>query len=87
MTVLLRILKITFRHKLRVFSAYLCMAGATASFLVLPYLFGEAIDTIAEMLDDGAVSDRTVLLTAIVILAVGAVRGFLPLARRTLASG
>ncbi len=77
MTVLLRILKITFRHKLRVFSAYLCMAGATASFLVLPYLFGEAIDTIAEMLDDGAVSDRTVLLTAIVILAVGAVRGLL----------
>ncbi len=51
------------------------MAGATASFLVLPYLFGEAIDKIAEMLDEGAVSDRTVLLTAIVILAVGAVRG------------
>lgn len=77
MTVLLRILRITFRDKRRVLAAYFCMAGATGTFLILPYLFGEAIDQIGDMLRDGTVSDRTILVTGVMILAVGAARGLL----------
>ena len=74
---LLRILRITVRHKWLLAGAYACMAGATAAQLLLPRLFGDAIDRIAGALEAGTLSERTVLWIALAILGVSAVRGTL----------
>ena len=74
---LLRILRITRRHKWLLAGAYACMAGGTAAYLLLPRLFGDAIDSVAAAFEAGTLSERTVLWTALAILGVSAVRGVL----------
>ena len=74
---LLRILRITLRHKWLLAGAYACMAGGTAAYLLLPRLFGDAIDSVAAAFEAGTLSERTVLWTALAILGVSAVRGVL----------
>ena len=74
---LLRILRITLRHKWLLAGAYACMAGGTAAYLLLPRLFGDAIDSVAAAFEAGTLSERTVLWTALAILGVSVVRGVL----------
>ncbi len=53
------------------------MIGATAAYLYLPQLYGRAIDQIAGILESGGYSERAILNTAALILAMSAIRGAL----------
>ena len=77
MKTLLRILRMAIRHKWLVAGAYASMLGAAAAYLVLPKLFGGAIDSIDQAFRAGNLSESTVLWTALAILGVSAVRGVL----------
>ena len=77
MKIILRITRIALRHKWRLFSAYLCTAGATASYLLLPKYFGEAIDKVADIVQGGVVSDSAILSIVLVILGLSVLRGAL----------
>ena len=53
------------------------MLGALISFIIMPKIFGDAIDSIAEMLETG-VYDQTAMLTIVgIILGLGVIRGAL----------
>ncbi|MBM3934836.1 MAG: ABC transporter ATP-binding protein [SAR202 cluster bacterium] len=75
MKILLRILQFTVRHKWMMALSYLCLIGTTAFHLILPRLFGEAIDKVAAMLDGGVVSNTTILTISLLILGAGLARG------------
>jgi ATP-binding cassette subfamily B protein len=77
MKILLRILRIASRHKWLLAGAYASTAGATVAYLLLPRLFGEAIDRIAAALEGGVLSDRTMLSLVLVIVAISIVRGIM----------
>ena len=77
MDVILRIIGIALRHKWRLGSAYACMAGATAAYLLLPKFIGDAIDRIADSFNDGEASEGAILWIALTILGLFAVRGIL----------
>ena len=53
------------------------MAGATAGYLILPWLIGTAVDKITVVFQGGTVSDDAILVIVVAILAMGAVRGIL----------
>ena len=75
MSIILRLLARTLHHRWRLVGALGCMSGATASYLVLPALFGNAVDKIVLSLEGGTVSEAVMLTSAAAILAVGALRG------------
>ena len=77
MEVILRIVRITARYRLHLTAAYLCTAGATAAYLFLPWLFGNAIDEIAQVVVDGDVSDSAILTLVLAILGLSVLRGIL----------
>ena len=65
------------RHKWRLVGAYLCMAGAVAAYLILPRLFGYAIDWISGLAESGEFSRSTVLWIVLAILVADIIRGVL----------
>ena len=72
-----RIISIALQHKWRLIGAYISMLGALISFIIMPKIFGDAIDSIAEMLETG-VYDQTAMLTIVgIILGLGVIRGAL----------
>ena len=72
-----RIIGIALQHKWRLIGAYISMLGALISFIIMPKIFGDAIDSIAEMLETG-VYDQTAMLTIVgIILGLGVIRGAL----------
>ena len=77
MRIFLRILSIAIRQKWRLAGAYAFMAGASGAYLVLPRLFGEAIDRVAKIVEGGAVPERAIFSIAALILAIGTARGIL----------
>lgn len=77
MEIFLRILAITIRQKWRLAGAYASMLGATVAYLILPHLFGDAIDRVAEIVDGVAVPDREILSIAALVLVVGTAHGIL----------
>ena len=77
MNIILRIIGIALRHKWPLAAAYACMAGALAAYLLLPKLFGNAIDKIALVLDDGEVSEGAILTIVLIILGLSVLRGLL----------
>ena len=73
-----RIIGYAFRHRMRLFIAYLCTAGAVASYVVLPRYFGKAIDAIAIPLERGESVNNDLLVSSIVIIVVlSLIRGVL----------
>ena len=60
------------------------MAGANAAYLVLPKLFGNAVNQIATGFQGGGVSEGALLSIIVIILALGAVRGILSFAQNYL---
>jgi ATP-binding cassette subfamily B protein len=77
MGILRRILALTLGHKWRLIGAYTCMVGATAAYLILPRLFGEAIDKIDALLRGGGVEATTIFTISAAILAMSTLRGIL----------
>ena len=75
--ILARIIALTFAHKWLLAVSLLCVSGATAAYLVLPWLFGTAIDEVARVFQGGAASDATILRISLLILAVSVFRGAL----------
>ena len=81
MRILLRIQRLTLRHKWLLAAAYLATAAVTASYLILPRLLGEAVDELGRSFESGTYSQRTVLVLALLILAVSAARGIFAFAQ------
>ena len=77
MRMLARIVGLALRHKWMLLGAYVFMAGATAAYMVLPVLVGRAVDDIAAYAEGQPISDRAMLITALAILGLGALRGLL----------
>ncbi len=75
--ILARILSLTLAHKSLLTVSLLCVSGATAAYLVLPKLFGNAIDEVANVLEGGSISEEVILRISLTILAVSLVRGAL----------
>lgn len=77
MRVLLRIFALTLEHKWLLSLSMLCVSGATAAYLILPWLFGAAIDEIARVVGDGNVAGSSILRIAMLILGVSIIRAIL----------
>ena len=77
MRIILRIIGIALRHKWRLAGAYACMAGATAAYLLLPRFIGNAIDKVAEGIQDGNASEGPILFITLLILGLFVIRGVL----------
>ena len=77
MNVIFRIISISLHHKWRLAGAFICMAGATAAFLLLPLFIGNGIGKIAETFKDGDPSDGAILSIVLIILGLSAIRGVL----------
>ena len=77
MEAVLRIARMTLRHKWRLAAAYACMFGATVAFLFVPRYVGKAIDEIAEVYSDGDISESAVLRIVLIIMGLMTVRGVL----------
>tara|TARA_B100001123_G_scaffold257437_1_gene287019 strand:+ start:72 stop:1874 length:1803 start_codon:yes stop_codon:yes gene_type:complete len=65
-----RIIGYALRHRMRLIVAYLCTAGAVASYVFLPRYFGKAIDAIAIPLEKGESVNNDLLVSSIVIIIV-----------------
>ena len=73
-----RIIGYALRHRMRLIVAYLCTAGAVASYVFLPRYFGKAIDAIAIPLEKGESVNNDLLVSSIVmIIALSLMRGVL----------
>ena len=85
MLILIRITKIAWQFRTRLILAYLSFIGAIAVSLLIPQLFGEAIDLLVSIDKDGvtaqAVSTRTLTYIALALLGTSLLRGFLDFAR------
>ncbi len=75
MDIILRIIGLTFRHKWYMVGAYTTMAGASVSYLFLPYLLGKAIDNIQSVLKGTSPEDNTILILFLLILGISIIRG------------
>ena len=75
MRLLVRILRFPWNHKRRLLAAYLFTAGATAAYVFLPQLFGNAVDTVAGLIEAGEPANSVILGTCILILLLGIARG------------
>ena len=53
MNIILRLAKMAICHKWNLILAYMCMLGATTSFLMTPKFIGKAIDKITTSSSDG----------------------------------
>ncbi|MBM3933888.1 MAG: ABC transporter ATP-binding protein [SAR202 cluster bacterium] len=77
MKVLLRILSMAVNHKVWLAGAYFCMIGGAASSLLLPHLFGDAIDEFALILETGVFTNAVLVRMALAILATSVVIGLM----------
>ena len=85
MLILIRITKIAFQFRVRLILAYLTFLGAIGVSLLIPQIFGEAIDLLVTIDADGvtgkAVSTQTLTYLALALLGASLVRGLLDFAR------
>lgn len=75
MGLLARILRFPLNHKWRLIAAYLFTVGAAATYVILPKIFGDAIDAIARMIETGQSAPPSLIGPALLILALGIARG------------
>ena len=76
MNIILRIIKIAFKNKFHITAAYLSMIASAAAYLLLPEVFGNTIDSIAESLDGGVSLSTTKILTLSgIIIGLSTIRG------------
>ena len=65
------------RHRWRMAITYLCVAGATVSYLFLPRFIGEAVERISDVFRGGDVSETAILSLSLVIVGLYIIRGVL----------
>ena len=78
MQILVRITKIAWQFRARLILAYLSFLAAIGVSLLIPHIFGEAIDL---LVSGESVSTRTLTYFALALLGASLVRGFLDFAR------
>ena len=85
MVTLVRIIKIAWQFRARLILAYVSFLGAVGVSLLIPQLFGEAIDLLVAVDVDGVtgkpVSTQTLTFIALALLGASLLRGFLDFAR------
>ena len=85
MQILLRITKITWQFRSRLILAYLSFFAAVGISLLIPQIFGEAIDKLVAVGRDGvdakSVATATLLWFALALLGASILRGFMDFAR------
>ena len=85
MQILVRITKIAWQFRARLILAYLSFLGAVGVSLLIPQLFGEAIDLLVNLDESGIAqepaSTRTLTYFALGLLGASLLRGFLDFAR------
>ena len=85
MQILIRITKITWQFRTRLILAYLSFFAAVGVSLLIPQIFGEAIDKLVAVGRDGAyatsVATNTLLWFALALLGASLLRGFMDFAR------
>ncbi|MCH8987292.1 MAG: ABC transporter ATP-binding protein [Chloroflexi bacterium] len=85
MVILIRITKIAWQFRARLIFAYLSFIAAIGVSLLIPHIFGEAIDLLVAVDGDGvvgkAVSTSTLAYLALALLGASLLRGFLDFAR------
>ena len=85
MQILLRITKITWQFRSRLILAYLSFFAAVGISLLIPQIFGEAIDKLVAVGRDGvdakSVATSTLLWFALALLGASILRGFMDFAR------
>ena len=85
MTILLRITKMVARYRVRLIMAYVTFLAAIGFSLIVPYLFGEAIDRIVQVEDGKLVSAdvarQTLVWLALGLLAASMLRGIFDFGR------
>jgi len=86
MQILVRITLMAWRYRTRLILAYLTFLAAIGASLLIPYLFGNSIDRLVFIDDDGGISGRevsrsTLALLAGIILGVSLIRGIFDFAR------
>ena len=74
---LLRVIKMALKHKKILCYAYICMIGATISYMLLPKMFGVAIDWTVKALEGGNVALNVLALICGSIVVLSAARGIL----------
>ena len=72
-----RIIGIALRHKWRLIGAYVSMAGALISFVLMPMYFGQAVDEIKEMFETDSQSLDSIITIVLIILGLSVIRGVL----------
>ncbi len=75
MIYIFRIIKIALAHKERLILAYLCTAGAVASYVVLPMIFGNVIDKVVDNLVSDSSDYGYIYISAGIILGLSVIRG------------
>lgn len=75
MIYIFRIIKIALVHKERLILAYLCTAGAVASYVVLPMIFGNVIDKVVDNLVSDSSDYGYIYISAGIILGLSIIRG------------
>ena len=85
MVILIRITKIAWQFRVRLILAYLSFIAAVGFSLLIPQLFGEAIDLLVAIDADGvtgkAVSTQTLTYLALALLGASLLRGLMDFAR------
>ena len=85
MQILVRITKITWQFRTRLILAYLSFFAAVGVSLLIPQIFGEAIDRLVAVGKDGvdaeSVATNTLLWFALALLGASLLRGFMDFAR------
>ena len=85
MQILVRITKITWQFRTRLILAYLSFFAAVGLSLLIPHIFGEAIDKLVAVgrggIDAKSVATNTLLWFALALLGTSLLRGFMDFAR------
>ena len=85
MVILIRITKIAWQYRVRLILAYLSFVGAVGVSLLIPKLFGDAINRLVAVDADGVtaipVDTSTLIYIALALLVTSLLRGFLDFAR------
>ena len=77
MKIIERIIRLALRHKWRLASAYVCLAGSTVAYLTLPKLFGNVIDEVATSIGQENISESAIFKIVGLILIMGTIKGIL----------
>ena len=77
MKIILRIIGIALLNKWMLIGAYISTIGALIAYVLLPRLFGDAIDRIAEGLKSGEIDQGPIVTIVLIIFGLSVIRGVL----------